>query len=111
MTLQLPNSKIAMHNFAPISPAEATHLMKTQDANVVDIRDENSYLEGHVDGALHLDNATIASFISETDHSQPLIVYCYHGISSQSAAAYFAESGFTSVFSVDGGYEAWKNEI
>jgi len=38
----------------------------------------------------------------------PLIVYCYHGNSSKSAAHYFCENGFTQVYSMDGGFEAWR---
>jgi len=34
-------------------------------------------------------------------------VVCYHGISSQSAAAYLAEQGFRDTYSLDGGFEAW----
>jgi thiosulfate sulfurtransferase len=35
-------------------------------------------------------------------------VCCYHGNSSQGAAQYFAEQGFTQAYSLDGGYEMWK---
>ena len=35
------------------------------------------------------------------------IVTCYHGNSSQSAAAYLVSQGFTDVYSLDGGFELW----
>jgi thiosulfate sulfurtransferase len=38
----------------------------------------------------------------------PLIVSCYHGNSSQSAAAYLCSQGFTEVYSLDGGFEVWR---
>ena len=38
----------------------------------------------------------------------PLIVACYHGNSSQSAAAYLAHQGFSEVYSLDGGFELWR---
>jgi thiosulfate sulfurtransferase len=38
-------------------------------------------------------------------------VYCYHGNSSQSAAAYLAEQGFEATFSIDGGYETYHDKV
>ena len=73
---------------------------------VVDVRDESSFKSGHIDGAIHIDNSSLAVFIEETDLSVPLVVYCYHGNMSQGAAAYFIEQGFEQASSLDGGYEA-----
>ena len=100
-----------MTNFASISPSEANNLIANHEAVVIDIRDEGSYQNGHIEGATQLDNSSIAGFIDNADQHLPLIIYCYHGISSQSAAAYFADHGFTSVYSVEGGYEAWKEAL
>ena len=81
--------------------AESTELQ------IVDIRDAASYEAGHIDGALNLNNENLAHFIGDADMDLPLIVVCYHGISSQSAATYLYEQGFDDVFSLDGGYSAW----
>jgi thiosulfate sulfurtransferase len=35
-------------------------------------------------------------------------VVCYHGNSSQGAAAYLVSQGFSEVYSLDGGIEAWQ---
>ncbi len=75
---------------------------------IVDVRDEQSYLAGHIAGARHLDNASVHDFLASADLSKPLLVYCYHGNMSQGAAAYFAEKGFMAAYSLDGGYEAWS---
>ena len=59
-------------------------------------------------GAQHLDNVNIADFIRAADLDAPLIVACYHGNSSQSAAAYLISQGFSDVYSLDGGFELWR---
>jgi rhodanese-related sulfurtransferase len=41
------------------------------------------------------------------DLDAPLIVSCYHGNSSQGAAAYLVGQGFSEVYSLDGGFELW----
>ncbi len=97
-----------MTPFTVIAPAAAEQLIAEENAALVDIRDPDAYSASHIEGAIHLDNAALAAFIEDTDKDRPLIVYCYHGISSQSAAAYLAERGFHEVYSVEGGYESWR---
>jgi monothiol glutaredoxin len=36
---------------------------------------------------------------------------CHHGISSRGAAERMAAHGFTQIFSVDGGMDAWSREV
>ena len=75
---------------------------------LVDIRDEQSFINGRISSALHLDNSGVQSFIENAGQSKPLIVYCYHGNMSQSAAAYFSEQGFEDAYSMDGGFSDWE---
>ena len=41
----------------------------------------------------------------------PVIVYCHHGIRSQTGAAVLESRGFTDVFSLAGGIDAWSRLI
>lgn len=75
---------------------------------IVDIRDPNSFAAGNIKASQHLDNNTVPAFIAETDKSTPVVVCCYHGNSSQSAAHFLFEQGFSEVYSLNGGFEAWK---
>ncbi|PWC11723.1 thiosulfate sulfurtransferase GlpE [Brenneria roseae subsp. americana] len=80
-----------------------------QGGIVVDIRDQQSFAVAHVPGATHLTNETLSDFVREADFATPVMVMCYHGISSRNAAQYLISLGFESVFSIDGGFEAWQN--
>ena len=42
---------------------------------------------------------------------RPVIVYCHHGIRSQSAAAYLDRTGIKEVYSLTGGIDAWSCEV
>ena len=96
-----------MTEFKRISPQDAQAL-REKGAVVVDIRDPQVYAELHISGAKHLDNHSISDFIRAADLDAPLIVACYHGNSSQSAAAYLVSQGFSDVYSLDGGFELWR---
>ncbi|MGJ8525637.1 Thiosulfate sulfurtransferase GlpE [Halomonadaceae bacterium LMG 33818] len=76
---------------------------------LVDIRDPMSYDSGHITGSTRLDNGNLPAFIAEGDKTTPVVVVCYHGNSSQGAAAYLAEQGFETVYSLDGGFTEWQN--
>ncbi|WP_312954760.1 thiosulfate sulfurtransferase GlpE [Stutzerimonas nitrititolerans] len=91
--------------------AEQAQKLRSEGGVIVDIRDAHSFAEGHIPGSTHLDNHSLPDFIAAADLDQPLIVSCYHGHSSQSAAAYLAHQGFSDVYSLDGGFEGWRNQF
>jgi thiosulfate sulfurtransferase len=97
-----------MSEFQRIPPEQAQTL-REQGAVVVDIRDPQSFALGHISGSHHLDNYSLSDFIAKADFDKPLIVTCYHGNSSQGAAAYLAHQGFSEVYSLDGGFELWRS--
>ncbi len=97
-----------MHNFERISAAQAKDKLAQDGITLVDIRDESSYQASHIKQARHIDNQSLPDFLAVADKSSPLIVSCYHGNSSLSAAQFFTEQGFEQVYSLDGGFEGWK---
>lgn len=98
-----------MPTFQVISAADARVLLDANRARLVDIRDEQSFAEAHIDGAQRLDNTNIDAYIAAADKTLPLIVVCYHGISSQHAAQFLAGQGFAEVYSLTGGFEGWRH--
>ena len=82
-------------------------ILISRGATIADIRDKDSYMAGHIAGAVHLSDQNLQDFILESDHEMPLLVCCYHGHSSQQAAQYLSGQGFEEVYSILGGYTAW----
>ena len=78
---------------------------------LVDIRDLNSYNQGHIPGAVNLNNDNLQNYISEQDFEKPLVVVCYVGNSSQGAADFMAGAGFETVYSLDGGMAQWRTQF
>ncbi|MCR8923950.1 thiosulfate sulfurtransferase GlpE [Dasania sp. GY-MA-18] len=96
--------------FKRLSISDSKTLLDEQDATLVDIRDQASFISSHIERAIHIDNNNVQAFIQQQDHSKPLVVYCYHGNSSQGAADFFASQGFSEVYSMDGGFEEWRTQ-
>ncbi len=76
---------------------------------LVDIRDPASFGAGHIPGSAHLDNDSVAALLASAPRDQALVVVCYHGHSSQQAAAWLAGQGFSTVYSLDGGFTEWAH--
>lgn len=98
-----------MVNFKHINVEQAKAMMESGDVCVVDIRDEQVFNQAHIPNSMHLHGGVMTQFLQETDEETPVIVTCYHGISSQPAAQYIAEQGYTQVYSLDGGFTQWQN--
>lgn len=96
-----------MSEFKRIPPEQAQQL-REQGAVVVDIRDPQTFALNHIKDSTHLDNHSLHGFITAADLDKPVVVVCYHGNSSQSAAAYLVGQGFSDVYSLDGGFELWR---
>lgn len=94
--------------FKHINAQQLADMMAESNVTIVDIRDPNSYFEGHIKSAKPLDNSNVGEFVANTQSEQNIVVCCYHGNSSQGAAQYLTEQGFQNVYSLDGGFEMWK---
>ena len=96
--------------FTQLNCDEAFQLLSDSDVVVADVRDSESYGEGHIPRAVHLSMSMLQEFCQSSDKSTPILVYCYHGISSQSVAQHLVDQGFEEVYSLTGGYELWKTQ-
>jgi rhodanese-related sulfurtransferase len=74
------------------------------EAQLIAARDDAALL----DGARNVTESNLPQLLEGLSKSAPLVIYCYHGNSSQMVARFFAAQGFSEVYSVDGGYEAWR---
>ena len=53
--------------FERINIDQAKQLIGEENAQVIDIRDPASYESGHIEGAVHIDNSNVQTFIDEAD--------------------------------------------
>ncbi len=84
--------------------------MANKSQVIVDIRDANSFANGRIVDAIHLTNESLPDFLRDADFDAPVVVCCYHGISSQQAAEFLISQDFTDVYSLDGGFTEWQKQ-
>jgi thiosulfate sulfurtransferase len=93
--------------FIEITPQQAWEMMQNEGAVLADIRDTIRFSHSRPQGAFHLTNHSFGTFQDEYDYDEPVLVICYHGISSQGTAQFLVEQGYERVYSVKGGFEGW----
>lgn len=79
-------------------------------ALLIDVREDNEYEAGHATGAKHMGRGIIERDIVQAfpDKSTDLVLYCGGGFRSALAADMLQKMGYTNVWSMDGGWKAWK---
>lgn len=95
--------------YKQVTYKEVVDLMGQGNLIVADVRDKNSFENAHIPDAIHLSVAALNEFCQVTSLDTPILVYCYHGVSSQSVAQHLVDQGFTRVYSLIGGFEIWKS--
>lgn len=99
-----------MSRFRRINVEEAEMMLNDgKPVLLFDIRDIHTYALNHHPRAIHLPSQSLRTWLKNTDKQIPIIIYCYHGNSSQDMAQLFADFGFEHCFSVNGGYDAWHH--
>jgi len=85
-------------------------LATNSDAKLIDVREDNEWDAAHAAGAIHLGKGIIERDIEVTapDKSSELILYCGGGYRSALAADVLQQMGYTNVWSMAGGWKAWK---
>ena len=81
-----------------------------KDVKLVDVREDNEWNDAHAAGAIHLGKGIIERDIETTvpGKDTELILYCGGGYRSALAADALQKMGYTNVFSMAGGWKAWK---
>ena len=102
-----------MGSYQQISQEEAKDMMDTEDAIILDVREQYEFDAGHIPGAVLLpvgsiDAVTAAAVIPEKDSL--VLVYCRSGNRSKTASSTLAGLGYTNIYEF-GGINTWPYDI
>jgi rhodanese-related sulfurtransferase len=94
-----------------ISVAETrVRVAANPQSKLIDVREDNEWEQAHVSGAEHLGKGIIERDIEllVPDKATELFLYCGGGYRSALAADALQRMGYTNVYSMAGGWKAWK---
>ncbi len=101
-----------MNSITRLSPQQAqTFLAEHPQAILLDVRNHDEValcsLPNHTHIPLHL----IPLRHNELPDDCPIVIYCHHGMRSLQAALFLEHAGFTELYNLEGGIDAWSLQI
>ncbi len=81
------------------------------DVTVIDIRERDEFVQGHVPGATFIPRGFLELQVEERqpDREKPVVLYCAGGVRSALAARNLKDMGYQNPISLIGGFNGWKN--
>lgn len=77
---------------------------------LIDVRTPQEWATAHLEQAKLFDDP-VRERLKDLDRATPLYFMCHHGQRSQQAAEHYLRQGFTEVYNVLGGIDAWSREV
>lgn len=94
-----------------ITPDEVHERLEPADPDMllVNVVDEMFYNLGHLAGSLKIPWDTLADNLAQLDPSRHIVIYCRKGVRSESAYETLTSNGYSLVWIMEGGVEAWTS--
>jgi adenylyltransferase/sulfurtransferase len=95
-----------------MSPHELKRMMDAgQPFALIDVREPFEYEIARIDGAKLIPLGEITGRLDELNGNQPIVVHCHSGKRSAQAVQVLQASGFTKVYNLEGGIDAWSDQV
>ena len=91
-----------------IKQISARELDQKKGMVLLDVRTDKEYASGHIPGAVHVPLSEIGDRIKKLKKDKEVVVYCQNGSRSIWAIKRLMGMGYTSLFNLKGGFNAWK---
>ena len=78
---------------------------------ILDIREVWEYQKSHLPDARLMPMRTVPARLFELDRHAEIVVLCHHGVRSRMLTRFLEQQGFTAVYNLLGGIDAWSKEI
>ena len=111
LMIVMNESRRKLLGFKEVGVNEAVRLMNSEDALMLDVREDKEFYDGHVINAVHIPLGLLEGRLKEIDdhREKPVIVYCRTGQRSAKASSVLQRQGFKSVYKLNGGMMAWND--
>lgn len=78
---------------------------------LLDVRESWELDICRIQGSRHVPMGRIPQVLGELDKGVETVVICHHGMRSAQVGQYLERSGFTNIYNLTGGIDAWAREV
>jgi len=102
----------ASEKLEQITAIEAQKIMQSEKtAQILDVREPWEREFGSIPKSKTLNKATLKDLLKNHSKDTPIILYCHFGVRSLDAAHHLSREGFTRVYTIKGGIDAWSTQV
>ena len=94
-----------------LNPKEFKDYLVDNEVTLVDVREQWEFDICQIKGAILIPLGEIAKSYLNLNKNSKIALYCHSGIRSMHAADFLLSKGFQSLFNLQGGIDAWAQEI
>ena len=80
-----------------------------QDIQILDVREDDEWTAGRIDGAVHIPLGELDRRVDELDRNRPVVTVCRSGGRAGKAAELLSSAGLTAEV-MDGGMTQWDKD-
>lgn len=87
---------------------------ESEESVIIDVRTDDEFSTGYIEGAVNIDFYMVNKFISEIDKldkSKSYFIYCKSGARSGQTCELMKQKGFKKVYNLEGGILGWNGEL
>ena len=87
---------------------------ESEESVIIDVRTDDEFSTGYIEGAVNIDFYMGNQFISEIDKldkSKSYFIYCKSGARSGQTCELMKQKGFKKVYNLEGGILGWTGEL
>ena len=88
----------------------APRLRKPDAPVVLDVRQDDEWADGHIMGAVHVENGRLPWDDLPFPKDRPIVVHCHTGNRSSSGVSVLLRRGYKDVSLLDGGWAGWSSQ-
>ncbi len=86
-------------------------IRSSKDLFLLDVREPFEFEYGKIPGSVLIPMNQIQQKLPELQTEQEIVVICHHGVRSQMVADFLEYSGFSRIYNLIGGIDAWSQKV
>lgn len=78
---------------------------------LLDVREPWEFEICHIEGARLMPMQSVPYQANELQPDAEIVVICHHGVRSRHVGVFLERNGFTRIYNLSGGVDAWANQV
>lgn len=78
---------------------------------LLDVREPWEYRTCRIEGSIPVPMNTIPARVQDLDRDSDTVLICHHGVRSFQVGAYLERNGFSRLYNLHGGVNAWADQV